>query len=433
MSALDSDAAPTDTARRQVAFYYGWVQVVVAALAMTATLPGSDYGVGLIEEPLVRDLGLSATSFASLNFWAVILGAVLCWPAGRLTDRWGTRTAVTVVAAALGAAVMAMSAVRGPLGLFVTLTLVRGLGKGALSVVSLAIVGKWFRRRLGPAMGLFSILLTVGFIASTFAVGPAAEAVGWRQTWFGVGLAVGVGLTAVGWLLVRSTPRGTSWDLAEEWGGPEHAPARRDFHTGEALRTPAFWVFTLAIAAFGLMWAAVTVFNESTLADHGFDRKTFYTVMAVLTAAGMASNLVTGWLAMRWPLGRLLAIGMTFLAGSLVVFPGVRTVGRALTYAAVLGASGGAIVVVFSAFYADAFGRTSLARIQGVAQVVFVLASALGPWLLANCRVVTGSYDAMFLAVAPVTAVLGLAAWGVPYPAGATGSSPGPRRGAESR
>src|SRR5258705_2968005 len=43
------------------------------------------------------------------------------------------------------------SEVATPLALFVWLLLVRGLGQGALSVVSMAMVGKWFSRRLGPA------------------------------------------------------------------------------------------------------------------------------------------------------------------------------------------------------------------------------------------------------------------------------------------
>ena len=44
------------------------------------------------------------------------------------------------------------------------LVLVRGLGQGALSLVSLAMVGKWFTRRLGVAMGVFTVLLTFGII-----------------------------------------------------------------------------------------------------------------------------------------------------------------------------------------------------------------------------------------------------------------------------
>lgn len=40
-------------------FYYGWVMLILAALAMTATLPGRTHGLGLIVKPLTEDPGLN--------------------------------------------------------------------------------------------------------------------------------------------------------------------------------------------------------------------------------------------------------------------------------------------------------------------------------------------------------------------------------------
>ena len=55
-------------------FYYGWVNVAVAALAMVATLPGRTQGLGLITEPLLRDLGLGRVDYARLNLVATLAG-----------------------------------------------------------------------------------------------------------------------------------------------------------------------------------------------------------------------------------------------------------------------------------------------------------------------------------------------------------------------
>src|SRR6516165_8463364 len=129
-------------------FYYGWVSLVVAALAMTATLPGRTHGLGLVTEPLLRDFGMSEVEFGRLNFWAILLGAALCLPVGRLIDRVGARAVLAGVAVALGAVVVLMSRTHDVLILFGLLILVRGLGQGSLSVVSMALVGKWFTRRL---------------------------------------------------------------------------------------------------------------------------------------------------------------------------------------------------------------------------------------------------------------------------------------------
>src|SRR5262249_53892157 len=164
-------------------FYYGWVIVVVAALAMTATLPGRTNGLGLIAKPLLDDLDIGEVLFGALNFWSVLLGALLCLPTGWLIDWLGARGVLVGVSLSLAAAVLLMSRVTGVASLFLALTLVRGLGQGALSVVSMALVGKWFTRRLGPAMGVYTVLLAVGFMATTVTVGYAAEVYSWRSVW----------------------------------------------------------------------------------------------------------------------------------------------------------------------------------------------------------------------------------------------------------
>src|SRR5947209_16196585 len=123
-----------------------WIHIAVAAMAMVATLPGRTHGLGLITEPLLKDLGLDRVDFAAVNLWATLLGAAFCLPVGWLLDRLGARLTLTGVGAALGAVVMLMSALEGGPGretallleMFVLVLLTRGLGQSALSVVSLA-------------------------------------------------------------------------------------------------------------------------------------------------------------------------------------------------------------------------------------------------------------------------------------------------------
>jgi hypothetical protein len=44
-----------------------WINVVVAAVVMLATLPGRTQGLGLITEPLLGDLRLDRVSYATIN------------------------------------------------------------------------------------------------------------------------------------------------------------------------------------------------------------------------------------------------------------------------------------------------------------------------------------------------------------------------------
>jgi len=72
-----------------------------------------------------------------------------------------------------------------------------------------------------------------------------------------------------------------------------------------------------------------------------------------------------------------------------------------------MGIVGGFVMVVFFAFWGKAYGRAHLGRIQGAAQILTVLASAVGPLLLAKCVEWTGAYAAAFYGLALVVAALG--------------------------
>src|SRR5438093_2031250 len=144
---MDSDgpqARFSNPATGRKTFYYGWANLSVAALAMVGTLPGRTQGLGLITEPLLKDLQIDRMLFAQINLWATLLGSLFCLGIGRLLDRVGSRIILTVVALMLGTVVLLMSGVSEVLWLVVLITLTRGLGQSALSVISLTMVGQWF-------------------------------------------------------------------------------------------------------------------------------------------------------------------------------------------------------------------------------------------------------------------------------------------------
>jgi MFS family permease len=401
-----------------------WVHVAVAALAMVATLPGRTHGLGLITEPLLRDMHLDRVAYGSINLWATLLGAVFCLPCGWLVDRLGARFVLTTLLAALGAVVVVMSQVQGDwfvsvpmvgivgaVDLFILVLLTRGLGQSALSVVSLALMGQAAGRRPGVAVGVYSCLVALGFMAAFGVIMLCDTDTDWRTLWLGVGWALFV-CAILSVLLVRPAVSGWSDDRA-----------RATLHVGpvgmtlrEAMATPAFWVFALATSFYGMIAAGVSLFNQSILEERGFDRSVFLTVTTVTPLIGVASNLVTGWFATRYPLGRLLAIAMLLLGGALVAFPYVTALWQVYIYAAVMGVAGGMVTVLFFAVWGQAFGPAHLGKIQGAAQMLTVIASALGPLLLAVSNDLFGSYVPLFQMAAGAAAFFAVAACLTPVP-----------------
>ena len=135
-------------------FYYGWIVLAVAAAAMVGTLPGRTQGLGLVTEPLLADLNIGRVAYAQLNLWATLIGAAGAIGIGRFIDRFGSRVVLTFVATALGLTVVMMSRVTTFTTLAIAVTLTRALGQSALSVVSIAMVGHWFVRRIDMAMAI---------------------------------------------------------------------------------------------------------------------------------------------------------------------------------------------------------------------------------------------------------------------------------------
>ncbi|MGH9755273.1 MAG: CynX/NimT family MFS transporter [Blastocatellia bacterium] len=423
MDSLEVEANRSAFRLARLPVYYGWAPLTVAALAMVGTLPGRTQGLGLITEPLIKDMQVDRVLFAQINLWATLIGSLLCVGIGRLIDRLGSRVALTGVALALGAVTLAMSGVKGVLWLALLITLTRGLGQSALSVVSLTIVGQWFARRLSLAMAVYTIILSVGFMIAFPVVGAAVVSSGWRAAWAGVGAAILFGLAPIGWLLVRRTPEDCGVLLDGEKKQEEKSVEADAGHTlWQALATPAFWIFALASSVYGLIASGIALFNESILAEMGFDAATYYRSLVIIALTSLIGNFFGGWLATKWSLNRLMALAMSLLALSLLALPSVRTQAHVAAYASVMGIAGGFVIVIFFSFWGRAFGRAHLGKIQGAAQTLTVLASAIGPLLLAECVTRTGSYSVIFYLLAVIVGLLGFVAWFAHVP------SPAPRK-----
>ncbi len=423
MSQTGSNVLIAPRARERV--YYGWVVLGVAALAMVGTLPGRTQGLGLITEPLLRDLGLSRVAYAQVNLVATLIGALFCIGVGRLIDRVGSRLVLTVTAVALGLTVLTMSQASSLIGILIFVTLTRGFGQSALSVISLAMVGKWFRRRLTFAMAIYALVMSIGFMAAFPLVGAVVQSAGWRIAWAAIGVALLVGLAPLAWWLDRSSPEAMGLNLDGDSSSEaasevtDDTPGVAQSTLGEALRSPAFWVFALASSIYGLVASGIGLLNESILAERGFTPDVYYNALAVTAITGLAGNFAAGALAPRVSLRVILVTAMVVLAAGLTALAHVSSGTHVMVQAVAMGIAGGFITVVFFSFWGHAYGRLHLGRIQGAAQAMTVVASALGPLFLAVWVERTGSYAAAFYVLAVIVAGLGLAAGLVSIPAGA--------------
>ena len=389
----------------------GWTNVVVGAVIMVSTLPGRTQGLGLITEPMLRDLQLDRVAYANLNLWATLLGSAICLPIGRVFDRVGLRGTTIALTFALAAVVWAMSGMAGgPLTLFLLVLATRAIGQSALSVASITVVGKSFDRQVGVAMGAYSVLLSVLFAGAFTVVGTSVRVNGWRAAWLQIAVVLILFAAPVA-LLMRERRSADSADGAEPTGSLSLAAA---------LRTPAFWVFAGGTSLFGLVSSGLGLFNEAVLAERGFDQQSYVAFLAGTSIIALAGQFASGWLTLRWSMQRLLGIAMLLYGGAIAALPLLTTLTELWFFAVMMGLSGGIITVVFFAVWRRAFGSAHLGRIQGAAQMLTVLASAVGPLIFAQSANWTGSYFPALWVLAPCVSLLGIAAFRVHLPGSLT-------------
>ncbi len=448
MTVADTQSFEAQRGIRSWPFFYGWVIVVMSAVAMLATFPGRSHGLGTITERLVddpdflkdRDLfaGLPLLTgpeflrdaqsskdkgwqddlkefrkrmrdrFGGLNLWATLLGALFCIPSGKLVDRFGARINLTLVTFSLGVVVVAMTELKAYWPFFIALLLTRGLGQSALSVISLAMPGKWFSQRLGFAMGVYTILMALGFISAFTGIG-AFKNDDWRTVWVAIGYILMLGVAPLSWLLVRNTPEdvGLRVDGTVSSNQASLSPAT-GYPLAAALAEPAFWAFALATSVYGLVSSGVTLFNQDILKERGFSPDDYYKLLKLSTGLGLSGNFLGGFLVQRLSLRGVMALSMSLLAFALFWMPQVSTDNGLCAYAFGMSVGGGMMTVVFFTAFGKVFGRLHLGQIQGIAQMLTVFASALGQKLVPQCNQRFDSYMPFFYASGCVVVALGI-------------------------
>jgi MFS family permease len=255
-------------------------------------------------------------------------------------------------------------------------------------------------------MGVYSVLLSLMFAAAFSAVGTSVRVSGWRTAWAQIAVAL-VLFAAPVTLLMRDRFTGGSSDEAE---------TASSLSLEAALRTPAFWVFAGGTSLFGLVSSGLGLFNEAVLAERGFSQQTYVAFLAGTSIIGLAGQFVSGWLTLRWSMQRLLGIAMLLYGIAIGALPMLTTLTGLWFFAVLMGLSGGVITVVFFAVWRRAFGSLHLGRIQGAAQMLTVLASAVGPLFFAQSANWMGSYFPALWVLAPCVLLLGISAFRVRLP-----------------
>lgn len=392
---------------------YAWVVLATALLTMVMTLPGQTAGISVFLDPIIADLGLTRSTVSLLYTVGTLLGSFSLPFIGRFIDRRGPRLAVGLIAGAFSLACLFMSGVRGLVTLAIAFVLVRGLGQGALSLVSQHVVNIWFVRRRGLAIGLMGVGMAIATALFPSVLQSLIDVQGWRLSFASLGILVAVVTIPLGVTFFRGHP--------ETYGQRPDGPRRRaedvteeapieetNLSLREARRTSAFWLVAAGDVAVSALSTGLVFHHFDILATNGIGREAAALVFVPLGLINAAANLGTGALLDRAP-PRFALSGMLVFQAAALALGGWLSPALVFVYGGLIGITQGMKNAISGSAFAYYFGREHIGSIKGFATTLSVAGTAVGPLLFAVGRDVSGTYLPVLLASAAVPALLALA------------------------
>ena len=403
-------------------FLPGWIMLGIAAAAQFMSAPGQSYSVAAFKKPMRDGLEISETNYSLAYGFATVLSGLSMPFVGRMLDRFGARRILPIIALALGAACLGMSQTQSLGHLYVTFSLVRCLGQGALTLTAMWLVGEWFEKRRGMATAIAGIGSTLSVMSFPLINRELIVRYDWQTAWFVLGFAVWLVILAPALLLVRDRPEdlglhpdGIDPDASEADGNnneppnPLITPLEDSWSVDEVLRDLTFWKLLAVPATSGMVGTGLVFHQVSLLGSRGVDAGWALGLIAVQAGVGTSLSFVTGWLTDRIEARYLMCAAMVCLAiaiALLLVLPDPRL---AVIYAVLLGMHGSVLRSTGMVVWINYYGRAHQGKIRGVAFSVMILASALGPLPLAVAFDQSGSWTPAllgFLAIPVVSAIL---------------------------
>lgn len=377
--------------------------LVAGVMVLSLNLRLGVAGVPPILGDLRARLGLSAVDLTVLTTLPVLCFGVLAPLAPALRRRYGEERVVGGCLAVLVLALLARAAWPGLAGALLPATFVLGGAIAVMNVLSPSLIKRRCAGRVGPALGLYTMMISASGALAAGVTVPVYEATGGS-------LALALGVWALPALVGLAL-----WLPQLRWRAPDPArePGLRRL-TGRLRHSPLAWQVTLFMGLQSLGFYATLSWLPTLYRSRGVGPAYAGALLSIAGLAGMAMALVAPPLAHRRPDQRIAVVATAVLCA--LGFAGVQLAPTATApvWVVVLGAGQGAglgLALLFMVVRAP--DSEASARLSGMAQSVGYVLAAAGPLLVGLVHAATGGWGspiALLVALAGVQLLVGLPA-----------------------
>lgn len=331
---------------------------------------------GLFLVPLSEQFDWSRASISGVLGILALVGAVTYPMIGRYVDKHGARGMLLTGIFGLALSIGALSATTGSLFQFyATFTVLAVFGAMGGTPIFQKVIADWFDENRGTALGLSAGGGNgLGSVVLPVLAAVLVQTWGWRAGYLGIsGFMLIVALPLL-WLLLR--------DKAGSGHHSETAVARDGMTLGEAIRTPAFWLTLIAVAAGAGGTTAVFSHVVPILSDRGFSVATGTAVVSVFALVTSGWQVATGRIMDRIQTPRV-AVPMYLMAVvGLVLIETGGSMPELLIGGALLGVGLGGQFGALPYFVARYFGTRHFGSVIGAMYSAVIAAQGTTPILL---------------------------------------------------
>ena len=393
--------------RLRTPFYYGWLILVVSAMATFAASGLTQVVLGGVQVYITDDTGWEGGGLAFASSVGTWCSGIVAPFIGRLADRVGPRWLMPAGLIIAGVCYFVLAGGDSVWQFYAGFVIGRMMVNSTLiGLVPRTAAVNFFRRRRNMALAMVSTFRPIAGAINIQIVSVIAVHQGWRAAYRYLGILSFILILPM-MLLMRRRPEDIG--LLPDGASPDQAvgrgamapPVTPEFSwtAKEATRTRAFWLL-VTITCLGTMASAATGFSlvPYLVEDAGLSITAAAGVLSLGTFLAVA-NLVWGYLADRITPRRCLIIMMVGAGGMTAFLIGVDSVGSALVFAVIWGVVSGGLGSLENMVLAEYFGRGSFGAILGIFSPMQMIALGLGPALASTVRGLAGNYDVLYVAM----------------------------------
>ncbi|MBI2871701.1 MAG: MFS transporter [Chloroflexi bacterium] len=413
--------------RRRI--FYGWYIVAAGMVSHLWISIAWIYGKQVFFTPIVQTFGWSRAVVSGAFSLERLESSITTPLEGFAVDRFGPRKLILVGGLLAGLGLVSLGFLQD-VWMFYASVLVISVGTSAsMGVPRTWAIVQWFRRLRGRALGIGGSGAVISGPLLIIVVW-LIEAVGWRRAFVVLGIVTWAISIPVA-LVYRSRPQQYGYlpdgdPPAQATTAAPQRPAgavagERVFTVSDALRTPTFWVVTLAFGVLGMGISALGVHQVPYLESIGFTTTQAVSSLGVYTLLSVFGRLGGGW-AMDFLDKRLVLAGLLACeALAFLVLANITTYWQVVPFAFLYGTAFGGSIPARGVVISSYFGTRSFGGIQGLSQSAAVLGGTLGPVIMGWDFDVNGSYTRS------VYFLMAVAALAVPFSLLARPPRPGAR------